>query len=200
VSDRPHTTGCAIFFFALGLVLLFATVLRGYVPAQSHEAPSIERALLETLVVWRRPDGRPIFVGHCRRAREGCEPRIARIAQLVESTAQRHALDPWLLAALVVRESGANPDARGALGELGLTQLHPRSPWGRRAIAECERQSRECDAIVLDESAALLVRALGRCGTELRALGLYHSGRCSVDSYAHDVLRRRDALRARGAS
>lgn len=126
------------------------------------------------------------FVRHCRRAPGGCEARAQRLAALFTAAGERHSVDPWLLAAMSVKESGLDSSARGAVGELGLMQLHPRSPWGRRAHARC--RSEDCDAAVVDEAAGLLAAAIARCGELGAALGAYNTGRCGPNGYARRVL------------
>lgn len=78
--------------------------------------------------------------------------------------------------------------AVGAAGELGLMQLHPRSPWGRRARARCRAGDERCDAVVVDEAAGLLAAALARCGAIEAALGAYNTGRCGPSRYSARVL------------
>jgi hypothetical protein len=198
-----HALGLAA---VLALVGLYAAILRGYaqpapaVVVQARAPSALEAALLESLRLPHvRPDGTRAYIAHCRLAREGCEERMRRIAALLELKGQQYRVDPWLLAAIMLRESGGNPDARGDVGELGLMQLHPRSPWGREALRECTRAPRDCDSIVIDGAARLLGAAIERCGSEADALGLYNTGRCGETSYSRAVLARRDALRRRSS-
>lgn len=51
--------------------------------------------------------------------------RVARFRELVSTVAQRHALDPRLLHALIAVESGYNPQAVSPKGAVGLMQLMP---------------------------------------------------------------------------
>jgi hypothetical protein len=78
-------------------------------------------------------------------------------AQLVNSSARRNGLDPWLLAALLSVESGFRPDARSSAGAVGIAQIllsaHPNVseaeaqdpafaiPWAARYLAELKRHA-----------------------------------------------------------
>lgn len=138
-------------------------------------------------------------VAHCRRAYGGCAARARRMADLFIRAARDHDVDVWLLVALATRESGLNPDAVGARGELGLMQLHPQSRAGRLAARLCAETPRHCPAILVDGAARVLRASIDRCGDVERGLVLYHTGRCGEpDAYVRSVIARRD--RMRGAS
>lgn len=133
------------------------------------------------------------YVRHCRRAEGGCRARAERLAELFLEAGERYGVDPWLLAAMAAKESGMDSSAVGRVGELGLMQLHPRSPWGRRALRRV-RAGEPADAVVVDEAAALLAAAIARCTEIDAALGAYNSGRCGPNRYAERVLRIRAAM------
>lgn len=172
------------------------TSLRGWGEAQDA---SLERALLEQVTIGHR-DTTPVYVQHCRRARGGCAQRMHEIAALIDRAGAEHHVDPWLLAAIAMRESGGNPDARGSHGELGLMQLHPRSRHGAYAARRCAAAPDECTAIVVDVAAALMARSIERCGSEALGLGRYNSGRCEETAYARAVMARRERMRRGDAS
>lgn len=171
--------------FVVLLLASFAFVLlRAHVDAQpAGPAQDIARALLEHV---RLPSGH--YVAHCRSAHGGCEARMRRTAELFVRSGFDHRIDPWLLAAIALRESG----------EAGLMQLHPRSRAGREAAERCAASPRACPAIQVDAAARLLRASIDRCGSEALALGAYNTGRCEENAYARAVLARRD--RMRGAS
>ena len=58
---------------------------------------------------------------------EGTLPGITsvKLDQMVQQVAERHRLDPDLVRAVVLAESGGNPQARSRKGALGLMQLIP---------------------------------------------------------------------------
>jgi len=188
-----------------GIVLLAWLVLRGWAGAQEPiavvvEADALAGALEHELAVWERRDGSIVYVAHCRSAPGGCEARVRSIAVELVRAARAHRVDPWLLAAMALRESGLNPEAVGAIGEVGVLQLHPRSAHGQRARAACRRAPGRCGAAVIWIAAEHLAAVQAICGSEGAALGAYNRGECGETTYSRRVLRRRDGLRrvARG--
>jgi hypothetical protein len=127
-------------------------------------------------------------VGHCRKAPKGCPARVRLFSGWIVRESLRHGLDPWLLAALIMHESGANPYASGTIGERGLVQIAPgtarkfagvanwyRDPLHRDACAEIYGA---CQAPFVEAAAIILRRSLDACGSEDAALMRYGSGRC----------------------
>lgn len=161
------------------------------------EAHRLTAVLARALTVWERPsDGHVVYAHHCRTAPGGCEARLRAIALEMIRAGRAHGVDPWLLAAMAYRESGLNPDAIGAVGEVGVLQLHPRSARGRRALAACARAPSRCTAAVIWLAAEGLAASIARCGSEPAALGAYNRGHCGVTSYSRRVLRQRELLLA----
>lgn len=169
----------------------------GGVPPERVEADRLTAVLARALTVWERPsDGHVVYAHHCRTAPGGCEARLRAIALEMIRAGRAHGVDPWLLAAMAYRESGLNPDAIGAVGEVGVLQLHPRSARGRRAIAARARAPSRCTAAVIWLAAEGLTASLARCGSEPAALGAYNRGHCGATSYSARVLRQRELLLA----
>jgi hypothetical protein len=170
--------------------------------------PLLQQALRFRVTIYKHP--RPGFMTaayHCRRASEGCDRRMEEFARYLNDAGERYGLDPWLLAAMAFRESGLNPWAVGAVGELGILQLHPRNPrsknvrfvhdeWYRR---RCHQEPGACQREVVERAAELLARAVGLCGGNLeQGLSMYNTGRCDGNrSYAQRV--RGELLRLKGA-
>jgi hypothetical protein len=173
--------------------------------AASNEAPdetvqALERALEGRMTVWRT-SARTIYVRHCRDAREGCEERLGTFARMIGDAAERHTLDPFLLAAVAVRESALDPEAAGAAGERGIVQLHPRGSGARVRYVRsesyrrsCARRPGACQEEVLDVGARLLARNIERCGGVREALGAYNRGECGETDYARGVMSERQRL------
>jgi hypothetical protein len=163
---------------------------------------NLTRALEARLTVWRTPAGRRIYVSHCRTFRGGCESRIASFARMIADVADRHDIDPFLLAAIALKESGLNPAAVGLAGERGIVQLHPlgagrnvRYVQQERYRNRCVREPDACQAEVLEIGARLLSSSIARCGGLEAGLGMYNAGRCSDTlPYVARVLRERDRL------
>jgi hypothetical protein len=165
----------------------------------------LQSAIRTRIAVSRDRRGTTIPAAHCRHAVQGCERRLAEFARYLVDSAARHDLDPWLMAAMAVRESGLNPFAEGSLGELGILQINPgrrdakhvrfmRDEWYRR---RCRKEPGACQREVVEHAASLIARTLQQCdGNLVDALGLYNTGRCGGnDRYAKRVLSERDELR-----
>lgn len=182
-------------------LVLAATVTPGV--AQAPEDPSVSalaRALDRRMTVWRS-ERRVIYVRHCRDATGGCRERVTTFAHLISEASSENELDPFLLAAVAVRESGMNPQAAGAAGERGIVQLHPRGSGSRIRYVQseayrrrCEREPDVCQDEVLDAGARLLASSIRRCGGVREGLGAYNRGECGVTDYASRVMGERQRL------
>jgi len=191
---------------ALGACGASASTAPRHSSVEPLPAPSdgeLVRALERRLTVWTKPDGTPVFARSCRNGPVDCRERIAVLAALIEETATRNELDPWLFAALAVRESGLNPSAIGARGEAGIVQLHPRGVGqGVRYVEDadyreqCQQRVDACQRPVLEKGARALRDAIHDCGGVIAGLGKYASGRCLPGaSYIDGVIEERDRLR-----
>jgi len=148
------------------------------------------------------PNGRHHIV-HCRRAPDGCETRVHHFARYLTDAGDDHAIDPYLLAALAVRESALDPSAVSRVGAAGILQLHPRGvgrhvPFVRdhRVRTRCLRQPGACQRPVVDVGAAHLSRWLTACEGVEAAIGGYAAGRCGgAPTHARGVLLELERLR-----
>lgn len=138
---------------------------------------------------------------HCRQRSRGwerCDDRLEAFAALFVAAERRHGTPAVVLAAIASHESGLNPAAVGAVGEIGILQLHPRgigAPLvGRPA---CPDRPDGCQAAVVELGAAHLAAWRARCGSDLEALGAYNRGRCGVTEYAERVAARARRIGAR---
>lgn len=177
-------------------------------PDGTRPSGASDGTLVAALEAWMtvrvRPDGERVYVRHCRDAPVDCRERIAALASILERKAREHDLDPWLLAAIAVRESGLNPAAVGAQGEAGIVQLHPRGAGhdvryvhdeGYRE--ECLARVDACQEPVVERGARYLADAIRRCGGVAAGLGRYASGRCNPGlRYVERVLEQRRRLRS----
>ena len=165
-------------------------------------AVSLARALDARMTVWRRPTGEPVHVSHCRAGRHGhCRARVALFSRWIAEVAREHHLDAFVLAAMAVRESGLNPFARGAAGEYGLIQLHPRGVGRRVRFVQseafrdrCRRRPGACQREVLMIGARYLADAVEHCGGLESGLTAYNRGECGSSDYAQRVMRERQRL------
>ena len=96
-------------FFFLGSVGALITVIR------ENQDPVV--VPVPILVEPPRP---PAFAAHCTR------PTGPWFDEMVDSAAAEFAVDPWLVAATVYRESGCDVTALGSSGEIGLGQVNPK--------------------------------------------------------------------------
>jgi hypothetical protein len=169
-------------------------------PAPDPSVRALEVALDRRMTIWRTPV-RTIHVRHCRTAAEGCEGRLRTFARMIGDASATHELDPFLLAAVAMRESGLDPSAAGQAGERGIVQLHPRGSGGRVRYVQseayrrnCERRPGACQEEVLDVGARLLARSIERCGSVRDGLGAYNRGECGVTDYSRLVMSERQRL------
>jgi hypothetical protein len=152
------------------------------------------------MTVWST-ETRVVYVHHCRAANGGCRQRVSTFARLIGDASERHGLDPFLLAAVAIRESGMDPSAAGGAGERGIVQLHPRGAGARiRYVTSeayrrrCARRPDVCQDEVLDAGARLLSSTIARCGSVRDGLGAYNRGECGETDYARRVMRERQRL------
>jgi len=124
-----------------------------------------------------------------------CGSHAAVYAHYVVQFGERYEVDPRIVASMMLQESSCDPNATGALGELGLMQIKR----GTRATAGYDHLSDE----KLREprtNIMLGVRYLRRClekcaGSIAGALSLYKGiarkgGVCRDSVYARDIMAR----------
>nr|WP_276716255.1 lytic transglycosylase domain-containing protein [Kyrpidia tusciae] len=104
-------------------------------------------------------------------------PGTERWDALIQNVAARRGLDPALLRAVMMAESGGNPAARSPAGALGLMQLMPSTA---RALGVDPLDP----AQNLDGGAQYLRSLLDRYGGDvLKATAAYNAGPGAVDRY-----------------
>lgn len=131
-------------------------------------------------------------------------PELRILAQLphgqhIARAAAEHALDPWLLAGLLILESRLQAPAHNHnTGAIGVAQF---TAGGRSAVARLTRRSftaqHAADPSKAIPAAALLLSHLrGYCGDLELALGAYNTGRCMRRrSFTRGVLKHANRLR-----
>lgn len=200
-----RTTHCRSFARSAALALALVASPTQFARAEMDPVPLLQQALRFRVTIHFNPrNGNMVAAYHCRRASEGCDARLLEFARYLKDAGDRYDIDPWLLAAMAFRESGLNPFAIGAVGEVGILQLHPknprskgvrfvRDPWYR---VRCKKQPGACQREVVERAAQLLARSLEKCGGDLEsALGMYNSGRCRPNTrYSARVLGERLAM------
>lgn len=164
---------------------------------------ALARAIDIRLTVSQDRSGEPVHVQHCRTSDGGCRARIAALSRLITEASNRAGVDPFLTAAIAMRESGLNPLALSPAGARGLIQLNPRYRgktvpfvYNARYREKCGRRPGACQREVLEAGLGLFDWAVERCGGDVkRGLAWYNSGRCdSRNGYAGSVLRERRRL------
>jgi hypothetical protein len=166
-------------------------------------ALALARAIDARLTVRESKSGEPIHVQHCRASEGGCRVRIATLARLITEASNRANVDPFLTAAIAMRESGLNPLAVSPVGARGVVQLNPRYRgktvpfvYNARYREQCSTRPGACQREVLDAGLGLYKWALSRCGGDVeQGLAWYNSGRCDKQNgYAASVLSERRRL------
>ena len=164
---------------------------------------ALARAIDARLIVRETREGKPIHVQHCRVVEGGCRARVATLSRLITEASNRAGVDPFLTAAIAMRESGLNPLAVSPVGARGVVQLNPRyrgktAPfvYNESYREQCSRRPGACQREVLDAGLGLYRWAVGRCGGDVqKGLAWYNSGRCDKrNGYASSVLRERRRL------
>jgi hypothetical protein len=171
---------------------------------------ALARAIDARLIVRESRQGTPIHVQHCRVVEGGCRARIATLSRLMTEASNRAGVDPFLTAAIALRESGLNPLAVSPVGARGVVQLNPKYRgktvpfvYNESYREQCARRPGACQREVLDAGLGLYRWAVTRCGGDVeKGLAWYNSGRCDKQNgYASSVLgERRRLLRLAKAS
>jgi hypothetical protein len=164
---------------------------------------ALARAIDTRLIVRENREGRPIHVQHCRVVEGGCRARVATLSRLITETSNRAGVDPFLTAAIAMRESGLNPLAVSPVGARGVVQLNPKYRgktvpfvYNETYRNQCSRRPGACQREVLEAGLGLYQWAVQRCGGNVeKGLAWYNSGRCDKkNGYASSVLRERRRL------
>jgi hypothetical protein len=164
---------------------------------------ALARAIDARLIVRESRAGKPIHVQHCRIVEGGCRRRIATLSRLITEASNRAGIDPFLTAAIAVRESGLNPLAVSPVGARGVVQLNPKYRgktvpfvYNDTYREQCSRRPGACQREVLEAGLGLYKWAVSRCGGDVeRGLAWYNSGRCDKrNGYASSVLSERRRL------
>ena len=164
---------------------------------------ALANAFAERLTVSRRHDGTRVLTPSCRNGPVPCEERLLAFAALIVEIAGAHDVDPLLVAAMAIKESGLDPSVLGRRREAGILQLHPRGA-GRntryvrdaRYRARCQSRVGACQREVIERGLETLVRGMEECGGVRGGLGAYASGHCTTSvRYIDRVLEERARLR-----
>ncbi len=156
-------------------------------PEVSADAEALASAFVERLTVWRRHDGTRVLTPHCRNGPVPCEERLRAFAALIVEVSQAHGVDPVLVGAMALKESGLDPSVLGRRREAGILQLHPRGAGhdiryvrDRAYRARCQARVDACQREVLERALETLVRGMQECGGLRGGLGAYASGHCTT--------------------
>jgi hypothetical protein len=118
--------------------------------------------------------------------------KVTRWDYLIVPTAKKYGLDPDLIAALIVQESGGNPDAYSRNGAVGLMQVMPRDGLAKQQFGSMFKNRPSMDelfdpAFNIDYGTRFLAALVDRNGS-VRG-GLFRYGPSGVGySYADKVL------------
>lgn len=118
------------------------------------------------------------------------DPRVRRVAKflpLIRDAAARHGVDPNLIVAIILSESGGDPNAVGSVGEIGLGQILPSTA---RSLGLSGPIDQLFDPAVNVEFMARLLRELGtRFGGDVESIvAHYKAGRPIRDASGNFVV------------
>jgi len=101
-------------------------------------------------------------------------------------------VDPWVLAALVQHESACNPNAVGAAGEIGLTQINPKIWVPRLRDAGIANSSKDLFNVGVNlRAAAWIIQANGTAKTsKFEQFRRYNGGGPASSAYAKELMAR----------
>ena len=139
--------------------------------------------------------------GPARRAHPGAEARARIYAAQVELAAGAAQVDPFLVVALIERESSWNPRAVGAAGERGVMQIHPAGgAWAKYGPAGASWDAAFNVPTNIRVGTLWMAWKRRHCGTSDPRLWLsaYQGGRCRATTYSRAIVARAAALRTLG--
>lgn len=136
--------------------------------------------------------------GPGRRAHPGAEARARIYAAQVELAAGAARIDPFLVVALIERESGWHEGAIGARGEIGLMQLLPHSAATKGY--EHHLSALFKPPVNIRVGVAWMARKRQACRTAdpVKWLSAYKGIGCRPTTYSRAIVARAAALRALG--
>ena len=187
--------------FAVGQAQPHAQTNHHELVGNHPSAIAMARALDQRLTIGVSPEGRVVHVQHCRTSQVGCRTRIAALSKVITDVSNVHGIDPFLTAAIAIRETRLNPMAIGPVGERGIVQLHPE--YIGRTVPfvydddyrnSCLSHPEACQSEVLDAGLGLFRWAVNKCRRVEEGLGWYNSGHCIKNIYTRGVLRERRRL------
>lgn len=143
-------------------------------------------------------------LGPARRANPGAEVRARLYAAQIEYVAVPARIDPYLVVALIERESGWHEGAVGKRGELGLGQLMPHSDATRGYDSHPSVLLMYPVNIRLTVAWLVHVRAVCRTPDPALFLSAYkgikkRGGKCVATGYSRAIVARAGALRGMAA-
>lgn len=141
----------------------------------------------------------------CRRVHPGAEARARIYAAQVELAATASRIDPYLVVALIERESSWHEGAVGKRGELGLGQLMPHSDATRGYEAHPAALLHAPVNIRLTVAWMAHSRASCQTPNPLAWLSLYkgikkRGGVCVASAYSRGIVARAGELRVRSGA
>jgi len=139
--------------------------------------------------------------GPARRAHAGAETRARIYAAQVELAAGASRIDPYLVVALIERESSWNPHAVGKALERGLTQVSPTGgAWEAFGPRGASWDAAFSVPVNIRVGVLWMAKKRRHCGTSDPVLWLsaYRGGVCRSTAYSRWIVARAGELRGIG--
>lgn len=104
--------------------------------------------------------------------------RAAQIAEYYDRAAKASDLPASLLLAKDYHESSLDALAVSRRGARGMSQLNPKTPWGKSWQKDCALDHYACQELNVVYGALALKHYVDTCGSTARALTAYRTGKC----------------------
>lgn len=134
--------------------------------------------------------------GHRPDAGGAIEVHARLLAGVIRAEAHDLDLDPFVIAALIARESRFDPHARGDAGDLGYMQIR-RGGAIPASLAYLSDTALMHPRLNVRIGCHYLAAMIAACrGSVVEGLSRYHGGRCRTSEYARAILRAAAASQA----
>ena len=167
------------------------------------EEEKLYQSMIKEVSMCKTKNNEIVYHKFCRTDKL-CLSSLRRYAASIFKYAIEFDLDPWLLAAVSLNESNYDAFTVGGVGEKGIFQLHPKSPWGKKSkfVSDkrynklCKSRIGHCQWEVIGIASETLRAHLDIFKRQERALTVYNTGKALPirKTYVNAVMNKRRRL------